>query len=363
MMNSAVASAYLPVLEVKRGETVESLHLGAVAAVDATGRLVASYGDANVVTFLRSSAKPLQALPFIESGGAAAYDLTRREIALMCASHSGTDAHAETARSIQSKAGFSENDLLCGVHTPGDETTAMRLLKCDEVPTPNRHNCSGKHSGMLAFARYLATQSGGEWDRNYIDFNHPIQQRIRNVIAAMCDLPQDQIAMGVDGCSAPNFAIPLRNAALGFARLSDPWAGDVFPPERAAACGTVFDAMTSNPEMVAGPGKFDTRLMEATSGRMISKGGAEGYQCVGIRAGALSPNSPGLGIALKIADGDSRGKARAAVTLEVLRQLGAITDDEFVALAAFGPTFDLFNWRQLLVGKAYPVLELQIGTG
>lgn len=216
---------------------------------------------------------------------------------------------------------------------------------------------------MLAFARFLADQSGSEWDRNYIDLDHPIQKRIRNVVAAMCDLPEDQIAIGVDGCSAPNFAIPLRNAALGFARLSNPQQGGVNPLQRDAACRTIFDAMISHPDMVAGPGKFDTRLMEVTSGRMVSKGGAEGYQCIGIRAGALSPNSPGLGIALKIADGDSRGKVRAAVTLEVLHQLGAITENELVALAEFGPTFDLFNWRQLLVGKAYPVLELQIGAG
>ncbi|MBU1660308.1 MAG: asparaginase [Chloroflexi bacterium] len=165
----------------------------------------------------------------------------------------------------------------------------------------------------------------------------------------------EDIVIGIDGCSAPVFAIPLRNAALGYARLCDPVE---LAPERAAACRTITNAMSTHPEMVAGPGKFDTRLMTAANGKIVSKGGAEGYQQIGVLPGAMAPDSPGLGIAIKISDGDSRSRARPAVVLELLRQLGAITPQELEELADLGPTFEIRNYRNWLVGKACPVFAL-----
>jgi L-asparaginase II len=350
---------YLPVYELTRGKTVESIHAGAIAVVDVTGRLIAWYADPQAVTFLRSTAKPFQALPFIENGGHLAFGLTPKEIALLCASHSGTDEHAAVAASIQLKADIDESELLCGVHEPMDPATAEALRQRNEAPTPNRHNCSGKHSGMLAY-RQLKLPRGEQLppDLPYIDPAHPIQQEILKAFAEMCQLPVDQVAAGVDGCSAPNFAVPLRSAALGFARLCDPEAGQVHPAERAAACHTITSAMMSHPDMVGGPNRFDTRLMQLTRGRIVSKGGAEAFQGLGLMPGALGPGSPAVGIALKIADGDNRQIVRQAVSLEVFRQLDALSSAELAALSDMGPSLPRYNWREIEVGASYPVIRL-----
>jgi len=346
------STPYLPIQELTRGETVESTHYGAFAIIDSHNQQLASYGDPNLVTFLRSSAKPFQALPFIESGGAQFWSFTEREVAITCASHSGTDDHANTLKNMQAKIGITEQKLHCGVHTPTDKATAEALLLNGTEPTPNRHNCSGKHTGMLAFAQMQQATL-----ENYLDPQHPIQQKILKTFCEMCDLKPKQVALGIDGCSAPNFAIPLHNAALGFARLVDPWE---LSPQRAAACKQITAAMTHYPEMVAGPGKFDTLLMAATSGKIVSKGGAEGYQAIGIKPGVLGPDSPGVGIALKIADGDSKGRARPAVILAILQQLGALTPAETESLAELGPKFPIYNWRKILVGQAQTVFELDL---
>ena len=344
-------SQYLPVVELTRGRIVESIHFGAVAVSDASGQLLASYGDPDTTTFLRSSAKPFQALPFIERGGDLAFGLTPREVALLCASHSGTDDHVAVVAGIQRKIGAGEKDLLCGSHPPYHEPTARALEQRGEAPTPNRHNCSGKHTGMLAHAllRSLPIE-------DYINPEHPVQKSILAAFADMCGLPQDQVELGVDGCSAPNFAVPLRNAALGYARLMDP---SNLAPERAEACRRITAAMTSNPDMVGGPGRFDTRLMAVAGDQILAKAGAEGYQGLGIQPGALGPGTPALGIAFKISDGDTgSGRARPFVALDILRQLGAISRQEMEALAEFGPR-PIRNWRGLVAGEICSSFSLE----
>lgn len=356
---------YLPMLELTRGvaqpdgsypkvETVESIHFGAAAVVDAKGNLIASFGDPQTVTFLRSSAKPFQAMPFFERGGQAHFQLSLREVALLCSSHSGTDEHFHTVQAIQEKAGIAESDLLCGSHPVFDPATAKALRSRNEQPTANRHNCSGKHTGMLAFARMenLPTET-------YLDLQHPIQKIILATFAEMVRLPAETIALGTDGCSAPVFGIPLYNAALGFARLCDPQNGQVSPARRLEACQLITTAMTSNPDMVGGPGRFDTLLMQAFQGKVLSKAGAEAFQALGIMPGVLSPDSPGVGIAFKISDGDSSGRARRAVGLEILRQLGLLSAIDMEPLAEFGPEFPIFNWAKLKVGRARPCFTLQ----
>jgi L-asparaginase II len=341
---------YEPVIELTRGEIVESIHSGAVAVVTKDGELYASCGDPELVTYMRSSAKPFQVLPLVEAGGMKHFGFSLAELALMCASHSGTETHTSLANAIQEKAGVGELDLMCGIHPPTDENAAEALRKRGESPTPNHNNCSGKHSGMLALARLK------NWPvDHYIDPIHPVQQLILQVIAEMCAYPMEEIELGIDGCSAPNFALPIQHAAQGFARLMDPID---LPEERANACRTIVQAMTSHPEMIAGPGRFDTLLMQATGGRLLTKGGAEGYQAVGIPPGVLSKDSPALGVAVKIADGDPRGRARPAVVLEVLRQLGALDEAELKVMQSFGPASWLYNWRKLTVGESRPVFSL-----
>jgi L-asparaginase II len=342
---------YIPVFELTRGEVVESIHYGSVAVVDAQGNLFAWYGDPQAVSFLRSSAKPLQALPFIEHGGQAAFGLTLREISLVCASHSGTDDHVAVLRSIQAKAGLQESDLMCGFHPLSHAPTVIAMHQRGERISPNRHNCSGKHTGMMAHARLHG------WPiADYINPNHPLQQEIIQTFAEMCGLSLDAIHRGTDGCSAPNFAVPLRSAAFAFARLADP---NGLPAARAQACQTITTAMRTHPDMVGGPDSFDTCLMQVAGDRLFCKGGAEGYQVIGLLPGAAGPGSPALGIALKISEGDQRGQARPSVVLDLLHQLGAITDADLQALSGFGPTFQLYNWRKLLVGEARPCFRLQ----
>lgn len=348
-----------PIYELTRGTTVESIHSGAIAIVDSNGKLLAKYGNPDLVTFLRSSAKPFQALPLLEAGGQDFFGFTPREIALMCASHSGTDSHVAVAESIQIKAGVTESDLLCGVHEPMHEPTANALRERRQAPTPNRHNCSGKHSGMLALVGMMHLDMQLDESLDYIDIRHPIQRKILHTFAEMCGLPVEEVQLGVDGCSAPNFAVPLRNAAYGIARLCDPERGGVTPVARREACQTITSAMMFNPDMVGGPDTFDTALMEVGKGRWITKGGAEGYLIMGIMPGVLSPDSPGIGIALKIADGDLKSRARHAVALAVLQQLGALSNEELQMLQRFGPVSPVLNWRKIEVGVARTTFQLE----
>ncbi len=359
-----------PIIEVTRGMVTESIHYGAVSVVSADGKLIASYGNPNTVTFLRSSAKPFQILPFLAMGGMQHFHLTLEEVALMCASHSGTDEHARVATSILSKIGASEANLQCGTHAPSDEVTYRRMFLAGQSPTPIRHNCSGKHSGFLCFATML-----GESLDNYLDPTNKIQQHILKNFAAFCDLTVEDIQPGIDGCSAPVFAVPMRSAALGVARLVDPRYA---PAEMQKACQIVVKAMLTYPTMIAGPGKFDTRLMQAGSNRWISKAGAEGYQIIGILPGVLSPDSPGIGITIKTSDGDlgrrtipteeptdpnelltvnSGGRSCSLVAIEVLRQLGVLTPDVATAMRVFDRR-PIRNFRKLVVGEIRPCFTL-----
>jgi L-asparaginase II len=342
----------LPLYELTRNEFVESIHYGSIAISDNQGRLVAWYGDPHTFTFLRSSAKPFQALPFIEEHGQRFFDLSANEIALICASHSGTDEHVATVQTIQDKTGVMETELMCGVHPVFDVSTAEAMRKRDDELTPNRHSCSGKHTGMLAFARMQ------KWSTSdYLDPNHPVQERILTSFSEMSGVPINEVAVGIDGCSAPNFAIPLHNAALAYARLCDP---QELSEDRAKACRTITNSMMNHAFMVGGPGRFDTRLMEVTDGRVVSKGGAEGYQAIGILPNAIEPGSPALGIAFKVSDGDLRNRARPAVSLEILHQLNALSSAEEGELAEFGPSLPLKNWREIEIGRTHPAFRLNL---
>jgi L-asparaginase II len=348
-----------PLLEVTRGNIVEAIHYGAIAVVDSNGKLIASHGDSRAVAFLRSSAKPFQALPFVERGGAEHFDYTAPELSISCASHEGSRLHMQTVELLQKKIGIEEHHLQCGVHMPGDAEEFQVLIREGRRPTPNHNNCSGKHTSMLAHAKMRGLPLA-----SYLDPAHPIQQDILMSFSGMCSIPSEDISPGIDGCSAPNFAVPLFNAALAMARLCDPHD---LPEARAAACGKITSAMMAHPEMVSGYGEFDCGLMKAGEGTIVSKRGAEGFQIIGLMPGAIRPGSPGIGIALKVADGDAsqRGldlvpssRVRPAVTVEILRQLGALSSKQEQALAGFGPVKPVMNHRGIITGQSRPVFEL-----
>lgn len=350
---------FQPIFELTRGQIVESTHCGAIAVVDAHGKLLASYGDPQTVAFLRSSAKPFQVLPFVERGGVEAFGLTVKELALACASHEGSDEHVQVAKSIQAKAGLDESYLQCGSHMPGNADAYRQLIQDGLQPTPIRNNCSGKHSAMLAHAKMRNLPLD-----TYLDLDHPIQRDILASFADMCLLPSNQVQLGIDGCSAPNFAVPLYNAALAFAKLCDP---NALPEARAAACRKITSAMTTCPEMISGSGEFDCELMKTGQGKIICKRGAEGYQAIGLLPGVLAPDSPGIGIAFKVSDGDlgqrnmalqSTNRVRPAVTLEILKQLGALNETQVSKLSEFGPVKPIKNHRGIVVGESRPIFKL-----
>ena len=359
--------SYVPLVETTRGPIVESIHYGAIAVCDALGKLIASVGDADTVVYLRSSSKPFQVLPLVEGGGMERFGLTERELAVMCASHNGTDEHVQVIMGIQQKLGVSAADLLCGTHTPGDPATAERMFRNGEANSTLRHNCSGKHTGMLAQALLY-----GEPTAEYIDPQHPVQQRILRSFSEMTGVPLEEIVMGTDGCSAPVFAVPLRAAAHAFALLADP-AG--LPEPRRSALRRIFAAMTAHPEMVAGPHTFDTELMTAGRGSILTKGGAEGYQAISLLPGASSRFAGALGITLKVSDGDlgqhdrteriaqiahdGGGRARSTAAVEVLRQLGALDEGQLAELSSYLPRAQ-YNWRKIEVGEIRPCFQFFI---
>ena len=337
-----------PLVEVRRGGLVESIHRGHVAALDGEGRMVASLGDPSFFTYLRSSAKPLQAVPLVASGAADRCGFGPCELALACASHSGQDIHAETARRMLSKTGLDAGALKCGVHEPFDAETARRLRENNQTPGVLRNNCSGKHAGMLALALHL-----GAPHETYDHPENPVQQAALSAVAQISGVPEGQIGVGIDGCGVPVFALPVRSMALAYARLVAP--PDSFDPRTRAACARLASAMTSHPELVGGTTpRFDTEMMRAAPGRVVSKVGAEGVYTAGITPCAEWPK--GLGLAFKVEDGEDR-RARPVVAVEALRQLGVLDENALQCLAPYS-TFPVQNHRGEFVGQIQHLFKL-----
>ena len=325
-------------VEVVRGGVVESRHRVHVAVVDAGGRLRAAGGAADVLTFLRSAAKPFQALPLVDDGAMERYGLTLEELALCCGSHAGSAAHTAVAGRILEKAGVTAGALACGPHPPFDDAARRELEEAGLEPGRLHNNCSGKHAGMMVLARARGWEPAG-----YERPDHPVQQRILAEVARWAGVPVEAIPLGVDGCGVPCFALPLRRMALAFAGL----AAAARAGERGPS--TIVGAMTTHPEMVAGPGRICTELMRQAGGRLFAKVGAEGVYCVGV---------PGaeLGIALKVEDGAARAVPPAI--LAVLRELDLIGEDDLGALHALAWP-EVANTRGELVGELRPALRLR----
>jgi L-asparaginase II len=336
-------------VEVWRGPVVESRHRGHVAAVDGEGRLVASLGEPDTVTYLRSSAKPFQAVPLVTSGAADRFGLTEPELAIACGSHSGEDLHAETVAHLLEKLGLEERLLKCGVHDPYDRATAERLRARGESPGVLRNNCSGKHTGMLALSRHL-----GSPPEAYDDPAGPVQREILRAVSQFSGLAEGGIALGTDGCGVPVFGLPVRVMALMYARLVAP--PEDFGAETRAACVRLVDAMTVHPEMVGGTvERFDTEVMRACRGLVVSKIGAEGVYTAGVRPCERWPK--GLGLAFKIEDGEDR-RARSTIAIEALRQLSVLDEDAQERLSPYA-SFPVLNHRGEIVGQIRAFFELE----
>lgn len=303
-----------------------------MAVVSASGETVASVGDPRTFIFIRSSAKPFQLAPFVASGRFDAYDFPSpvEALAVMAASHSGEDRHARTVQALLRAGGLTRDVLACGTHPPFDRETAERLIRDGEPPSPLRHNCSGKHTGMALHAKAAGWPVDTYWQPD-----HPVQQLALDTVADLAEMPREDVACATDGCGVVSFGMPLDRLALAFARLADP--SELADTSIRSAIQRIRDAMMAYPELVGGERRqLDTALMRAGPGRLVSKGGAEGVQAVGLLSGEHSRGKGALGVAIKVEDGDAARRARSVSTIAALRELGSL-DDAVIGerLAAF----------------------------
>ena len=294
------------VIEITRGPMFESIHRGAYAVVNVQQDVISSEGDIDRPIYPRSAVKPLQALALVETGAADRWKLSDSELALACASHSAEPRHVETIVKWLARSGLTERDLECGPHPPSSEQARNELIRQNVKWRRIHHNCSGKHTGFLTTAVHLDEPITG-----YLAPEHPVQQRIKRVLAEITSGNLADAPIGVDGCGAPVIGMPLRHLAVAMARYG---AAEQLPDKRVQAVQRLYRAMVCHPFMLAGTGRWCTRAMEAAAGQFAVKGGAEGVYCAMVPARRL-------GIALKIDDGASRA-AEALMGLLLTRYAG-----------------------------------------
>jgi len=330
-----------PILvEVLRGALVESRHCGAVALVDAGGRLVLGLGDVERPIFPRSAVKALQALALVESGAADRFGFTDEELALACSSHGGEREHVATAQRMLERLGLDVAALDCGAHWPIHQPSAMALARSGGAPSALHNNCSGKHAGFLCLACALGVET-----RGYVEASHPVQREVRAVLESVSGAALPDDCRGVDGCSVPTWATPLKNLALAFARFA---TGQGISPARADAAARLRAVCAAHPWHVAGTGRFCTEVMAAFGARVFVKDGGEAIFC-----GALP--EAGLGIAVKCDDGAIR--AAEVMTAAVIVRFGALSGAEQAAMERFvHPT--LRNWNGIAIGVMRPTEAL-----
>lgn len=335
---NAVLPGHVPIAVSFRGGHPENIHHGSLAVVDAQGTLLARVGDVDSPLFTRSSLKPFQAMPLI-AGFAETLNLDDADIALLCASHNGEPMHVDRVALLLSRIGASEATLACGSHVPFFYGATGQSPEPGARFTRLHHNCSGKHTGMLMLAHALGLPSDG-----YLSPEHAVQREIVSSVSHFSGISPEHLVRGTDGCSAPNYALPLRSLAHAFARLTltapDPVYGQA--PHRVAR------AMSRHPELVSGQSRNDLALMLAGRGDWVSKVGADGVQ-------TLASFSRGIGIAAKCSDGQLTPLMVAFIS--ALEQLAWLDDERRTALASLTPPA-LKNAAGIEVGVMRPVLTL-----
>jgi len=329
-----------PLFQTRRNSVVERLERGHCVVSDPRGAVVWSVGDPDHVTYLRSSAKPMQVTALLLSGAVERFALEPAHIAVSCGSHHGEPRHVHTVSDLLRRAGVAPEMLQCGTHDLA-APISYPLARAGLHPSPIHNNCSGKHAGMLAAAQAM----GAPLD-SYLDHGHPVQRYILQAVSACAGLAPDQITVGTDGCSAPNFALSMRHIARCFAQIADPSDRE---PDLAAALTAAGAAMRADPWLVSGTDSLDTALMDAFPTVVISKGGAEGLQCLALPA-------HGLGLAVKFESG--RAEGIGAVVLAILRGLGLIGDSLPRPLARFDAPV-VRNHRGITVGDSRSLVDLK----
>lgn len=338
--NQNRAMDFTPLIELSRGAATECLHYGVVAVVNARGQVLARSGNPHWQTFSRSTLKVLQALPFMQADGAAHFGFSLEQVALLCASHNGEAPHIRCVQGMLDKTGLNYRALRCGCHVPGLFAALDTAPPPDLVFDERHNNCSGKHAGFLAYC----VQHGLSLD-DYTDPAHPLQQAILRDVARAVGMKASELTAGIDGCSAPNYALPLSRLAYGYARL----ASGLNDPEFGTSFAALGQAMTAHPELVSGTARNDLAFAQAGRGDWISKVGADGVQVVASVARAEA-------FAIKIIDGNK--PALFAACVEVLEQLGWLDHTQRQALAPWRAR-DIVNLRGLTVGARKPVFKLK----
>ncbi len=326
----------VPVLvEVTRGPAVESRHRGQIVVMDARGNLVKHLGDPEALVCMRSLAKPFQALALLTTGATEAFGFGPEELALFSGSLSGQDFQVELVTRALEKLGLTPDVLQCGIHPPLHRPSAQALTKAGAKPTPLHNTCAGKHTAMLALCVHH------KWPlENYLAVDHPVQHLILGTVGRMVGLPREEIKVAIDGCGAPVFYVPLKNIALGYARLAGSQPG--------SPGGRLMAAILNHPRHIAGDGRLDTDVMRALPEKIFAKAGSEGGYAFCLKEGAL-------GVALKIEDGGFRAVNPAVVA--ILEQLGVLTPAAREALAAYGQP-RILNHRKEEVGRMQPAFVL-----
>jgi len=325
-----------------RGPAIESRHRGALVVLDAHGTLRLSVGDIDQPVFPRSANKLLQALPLVASGAADAFGLSDAQLALACASHGGEPDHAATAVAMLAQAGLGPDALECGTHWPQFDGALRALASSGGSPTALNNNCSGKHAGFVCLGCLLARQAGRDprdFVRGYVEPEHPVMREVNAAIEATTGARLADAPRGTDGCSIPTYAVPLRQLALGFARVA---SGQGLSADHARAALRLRRAIARAPFMVAGTGRFDTRVMDHFGERVCCKVGAEGVYC------AALPEL-GLGVALKMDDGNN-ARAAEVVMAALLARLVARDDADHAVLQPLH-TVVMRNWNGREVGR------------
>jgi len=325
---------------VTRGNLVESIHRGDLVIVNSKGEVLAYVGDPFKVTYVRSSAKPIQAINVFLSGAYEKFNFTYDEIAIMCASHFGEDYHIETIIKILKKIGVSEDSLLCGGGYSINKDIALKQARDNIKITPVYSDCSGKHAGIIA-----SCIAKGYDIKGYNLISHPVQRDILKVVSKMCEIKEEDIIIGIDGCTVPVFGMPIFNLALAFAKIANP---DKLDNNYRFAASVIFNSMNSYPQMVSGTGGFCTELMKNTKGKLIGKLGAEAVYAVGIK-------DLDIGIAVKIEDGNFR--ALYPVVIKILESLNILDDEEKNTLKEFA-VMDNKNSIGEKVGEIKPIFTI-----
>lgn len=326
--------------EVTRGDTVESRHFGAAVVCDYKGNILHQWGDIDQLVFPRSALKPIQAIGLVESGASNQYELSDAEIALACASHLGEDIHVDVVREWLDRLGLNQDHLACGSQLPSHTESAHKLLAQDQSPCRIHHNCSGKHAGFLTTAQFLKLPV-----ENYHQLDHPVQKLSFEIIADLTQLDPHNHPIGVDGCGFPAITLPLKSLGTAMARFANPVD---LSDDRAKAIKRIHKALAQAPLYIAGHGSTASELIEVTQGTVLAKNGAEG-----VFVAALPEQ--GLGVALKISDGNPRG--RSVALLAILDQLGVLSDSHKQQLKEHIKP-DVLNSRNEKVGEIRPAAPL-----